>query len=143
MDKDFWITFAALVVASCGPLFTALVNVIHEEVMYKKRNVTEHRHDAVERYLSATGRYAFSHDYSDLKEFGAASSEIFMYAPKRLWGDIKMLNALIIEIHSCEDYYYKKSLSTEIQQKYLELCEKFSDFGRKKHRNNRKSKDKN
>ena len=142
MDKDFWIAFAALVVASCGPLFTAFINAHHETVMYKKRNITEHQHSAVERYLSATGRYVFSHDYPDLKEFGAASSEIFMYAPEYLWEDIKELNDLIVKAHSCEDYHHRKHLSTEIQKKYLCLCEKFSNFGRQEQRSNRKAKGK-
>ena len=140
---DFWIALAALIVAACGPLITALITAKHESFMYKTKYVDEHKHEVVEKYLKSVGRFLFSLDHNDLKEFGASSSEIFMYAPKNLWDDIKKINEAIFKISSCSDYEEKKNLCKKSKLLFYELCENFADFSRKEQRKKRKNKNSN
>ena len=117
---------AAFILAVFGPAITAGITCLHETRMYKKRFVTEHRHEAIENYLKAAGRCLFTDDPSkELQVFGEVSSEIFMYAPKALWDDIRKLNEMIIQMSNAEVYQQTQALREATQEKYLELCENF------------------
>ena len=72
------ITISAIALLSTiiGPMITARITCRHEERMYKKRFLTEHEHEAIERYLRIVGRYVFGKAYDDQKDLGEAFSEI-------------------------------------------------------------------
>ena len=129
-DYSLWIAFAALFVSAAGPFFTALINSIHESRMSKKRFVQEHEHQVIERYLKAVGKYVFTTEHSDMREFGECSSEIFMYAPEELWDDIRDLNKKITEYRQCDEHSLRMVLKQNNQKLYFELCEKFADYRR-------------
>lgn len=129
----FAIIISAVAVLSTiiGPMITAKITCRHEEKMYKKRFLTEHEHEAIERYLQTVGRYAFGENYEDKKDLGNAISEIFMYAPKELWDDIKSINEqltnfMVSSYHSGDREQQKARLC----KSYLSLCEKFAALRR-------------
>lgn len=124
------ISAAAFLTSVIGPCLSAYIQSKHEEKMYKKRFISEHEHEVIERYLKTAGKYSFSMDYNDMRDFGEASAEIFMYAPRELWKDIQELNTQISNISLCNDFQTKKSKNKQLQKSYLDLCEKFSDFRR-------------
>ena len=124
------ISAAAFLTSIAGPCLTAFINCRHERKMYFNRFKTEHEHDVVEKYIKTVGRYVFSLDYKDLNNFGEASAEIFMYAPKELWSDIRQLNQDIAEISRLGYYEQQKAKQGQLQNSYLILCEKFSDLRR-------------
>ncbi|MBQ8836423.1 MAG: hypothetical protein IJ002_03040 [Clostridia bacterium] len=120
------ISAAAFLTSIAGPFLTAHIQCKHEQKMYHKRFRIEHEHEVIERYLKTAGKYCFSLDYNDMRDFGEASAEIFMYAPKELWDDIKALNTQISVISRVGDYDKSKQLRTQLQESYLSLCENFS-----------------
>lgn len=142
------ITISAIALLSTiiGPMITASITCRHEERMYKKRFLTEHEHEAIERYLQTVGRYAFGENYEDKKDLGNAISEIFMYAPSELWDDIKSINEQLINF--MDSSYHsgdRKQQKIQLQKSYLSLCEKFaslrrSDEKKQKHRSKKNNK---
>ena len=54
------IAIAAFLAPIIGPAITAVITILHERSMYKKRFATEHEHEAIERYLKVAGKYLFS-----------------------------------------------------------------------------------
>lgn len=119
---------AALLAPIVGPAITAIVTIFHERSMYKKRFAMEHEHEAIERYLKAAGKYLFCASSTNYMAFGETVSEIFMYAPKKLWGDIRKLNESISKHHlnSSSD-----TAITTIREDYLKLCENFASLRRR------------
>ena len=125
------ISAVAVLSTIIGPMITAKITCVHEEKMYKKRFLTEHEHEAIERYLQTIGRYAFGENYEDKKDLGNAISEIFMYAPSELWGDIKNINAELINfMDSSYSHGDRKQQKMQLQKSYLSLCEKFASLRR-------------
>ncbi len=127
------ITISAIALLSTiiGPMITAKITCRHEEKMYKKRFLTEHEHQAIERYIQTVGRYAFGENYEDQKDLGNAISEIFMYAPKELWNDIKNINEQLIDfIDSSYHSGDRQQQKILFRKSYLSLCEKFAALRR-------------
>lgn len=141
------ITISAIAVISTviGPVLTAAITCLHESSMYKKRFLTEHEHEAIEKYLRTVGRFAFGEHYDDQKDLGEAISEIFMYAPEELWTDIQKVNKDIISLLEIKSHNDRKPFVTDLQKSYLELCKRFAPYRRstKKHKRRRADQDKN
>lgn len=146
LENSLAITISAVAVISTviGPVLTATITCLHESSMYKKRFLTEHEHEAIEKYLHTVGRFAFGEHYDDQKDFGEAISEIFMYAPKELWEDIQNINNDIIVLLATQTRSEKKPYISALQKSYLSLCEKFAPYRRskKKYKYRRPKKDK-
>ena len=121
---------AAFVMSVVGPCLTAHITCKHESEMYDKRFKKEHEHDVIEQYLKAIGKYVFSPDCNDIKNFGEAVSEIFMYAPRTMWDDIKTLNQGVLHIASINNYEQRQIQKLSLQQSYLMLCENLSPLSR-------------
>lgn len=120
------ISAAAFLMTVLGPLLTSLIQCHHETAMYENRFNIEHRHEVIEKYLKSAGKYVFSGEFKNREEFGEASAEIFMYAPKELWSDIRELNITISEAFFIDDYQLRQKCLQQAQAKYFSLCEKFS-----------------
>lgn len=134
----------ALLSTIIGPMITAKITCRHEEKMYKKRFLTEHEHEAIERYLQTVGRYAFGENYEDKKDLGNAISEIFMYAPSELWDDIKSINEQLINF--MDSSYHsgdRKQQKIQLQKSYLSLCEKFASLRRSDEKDQKHRSEKN
>lgn len=124
------ISAAAFLTSVAGPCLTAHINSKHEQKMYTKRFKTEHKHEVIEKYLKAVGKYVFSSFDENTDIFGEASAEIFMYVPKELWDDIRALNTSIINFSQITGFEYKQTIKPQLQRSFLSLCEKFSDLNR-------------
>ena len=133
------ISGAAFLASIIGPYIAAKTTCNHEERMYRARFKTEHEHEVIERYLKAVGRLAFASDHNEMKDFGEASAEIFMYAPQELWSDIRDLNEQISDLCHAENYHQKKEQRIIIQVSYFALCEKFSNLRRESQEQNPRS----
>lgn len=141
------ITISAIALLSTiiGPMITASITCRHEERMYKKRFLTEHEHEAIERYLRIVGRYVFGKAYDDQKDLGEAFSEIYMYVPRELWGRIQLINDDIVSLLDAKDNEERKKLTTQLRESYLLLCEHLaplrrSDEKKQKHRSKKNNK---
>ena len=124
---------AAFLAPIVGPIITAILTNFHDHFVYKRRFVTEHKHEAIERYLKAAGRFVFTFGSVEYYEFGESASEIFMYAPKKLWKDIQNLNDKISENYPGKHMNggMPPEIRADLQSEYLRLCEKFSKYRRK------------
>lgn len=121
---------AAFVMSVVGPCLTAHITCKHESEMYDKRFKKEHEHDVIEQYLKSIGKYVFSPGCNDIENFGEAVSEIFMYAPRTMWEDIKSLNQNVLRVASIADYEQRQHQKLALQQSYLMLCENLSPLSR-------------
>ncbi|MBE6693414.1 MAG: hypothetical protein E7589_01430 [Ruminococcaceae bacterium] len=138
VDNAYVIAAIALLSTIIGPILTATITAIHESMMYKKRFHIEHKFEAIERYLHAAGRYAFCLDYDDLKDWGDAVSEIFMYTPPEFWEDIQNLNTLINAKSNATTYASKEEYTPQIREAYLDLCERLADLNRSGQKHNKR-----
>ena len=126
------ISVAAFATAVLGPLITAGIQCWHESRMHKMRYYDEHKQEVIENYLKSVGKYAFTTDRSEKRDFGESSAEIFMYTPKEMWPDIRRLNDLILEYTMSQGTYEQKHAEqTDIIKHYYALCEKFNNLSRK------------
>ena len=124
------LSIAALAFSVAGPIITAVIKRNHERDMFKNKFELKHRHDAIEKYLKSAGRCVFTGDHNDIRDFGEASAEIFMYAPSELWTDIRNLNDGISELTSLSDHNQIRKEKQYLQSTYLSLCEKMSNLRR-------------
>ena len=138
------ISAVAVLSTIIGPMITAKITCEHEEKMYRKRFLTEHQHEAIERYLQTVGRYAFGENYEDLKDLGNAVSEIFMYTPPELWDDIKNINKQLMDF--ADSSYHtgeRKHNKIILRQSYFSLCEKFASLRRSDEKDQKRRPEKN
>ena len=112
------------------PFITTKLSCSHEQKMYDKRFASEHAHEVIEQYIRSLGHYIFGGEFDAYLSLGEASAEIFMYAPKELWEDIRNFNAKMAAISQVENYTEQKARLKALQPEYLSLCEKFAPLRR-------------
>ena len=137
------ISAVAVLSTIIGPMITAKITCMHEEKMYKKRFLTEHEHEAIERYLRIVGRYVFGKSYDDQKDLGEAFSEIYMYVPRELWGSIKLINDDIVSLLDAKTADERNRLTTQLRSSYLLLCEKLAPLRRSDEKDQKRRPEKN
>ena len=127
-DTNTIIAASALCISIVSPIFVARMKIKHADKMFKKEFYEKRKCEVIENYLKCIGGIIFYNDYQNKASTAEYISEIYMYAPKEMWGDIDKINRLALNIayRHGEDGYSKEA----IKETYIDFCKKFSDFNR-------------
>ena len=132
-DIAIIISVAAFATAVLGPLITTWITCAHDSKMHKKRFYEEHKQQVIENYLKSVGKFVFTTNWDDRRDFGESTAEIFMYAPKRLWPIIRSINSKISQYITTQGTdNERKTAVKDLQNCYFELCEEFHMLNRDK-----------
>ena len=126
MDATIWVAIISVIASAVSalasilaPLIVESLKIKHQRKLWEQQFYDEHRAEAIEYFLKATGAFVYSKSLNNRKELGASAGEIYLYADPELWGDIDtLLDFCGGSLSNCD----------EAQKIHARLCKKLRDY---------------
>lgn len=98
------VAIIAAIAAILAPVFTAIINNIHQSRMAKRELYIKRGIEVIEKYISSAGARTWT-------EFEKSSCLIFLHVPKKYWKNIEELNKILLSRDQDEDnsHIYEES----------------------------------